>query len=371
VARMPEAKAEVSHLLLRKLAAERGEDPMAVPCGFDDVDILAVDYDLLHLDDAGGRTTGEGVARLARTFSKCGVIVVMNQYKGPQFDLGMRGHLDSLADVNVDANLIGSPALWNDLAPAELQFDPTTWIPLAKLYAAARELSASFEAGGFGVKIMPLIGLAEDGLSELSDTAFGFLSVDAETTVELAGYTVDQFLQRSLSDELVETLKNHSPKTLFDFAAFRIAKWLDRAVLRPMDVLIDALHLVDRLPFLMDPQKTDATNAADWSQAAAEPAQTLRWEVLEKYKNEKASLVLGRIVFDWFRLSNDDAIDKLQDAYLDLQQDRFHLAEDTSRFVTREKLTRYRADFHNFRDRRAVERLPDITYGPLRRLSFG
>jgi hypothetical protein len=371
VTRMPAAKEEVSNLLLRKLAAEKGDDPMAQACGFDDVDILCVDYDLLHLDDAGGRTTGEGVARLARTFSTCGVIVVMNQFKGPQFDLGMRGHLDSFADVNIDANLVGRGALWNDLEPAELQFDPTIWTPLPKLLAAARGLSAALEAGGFDAPIMPAIGLAEDALGLLSDTAYGFLSLDAETAVQLAGFTVGEFLRRSLSEDLVETLSKHVPKILFDFTAFRIAKWLDRAVLRPMDVLIDGEHLVDRLPFMIDPDKADVTNASHWARAAAAPDGTMRWDLLEKYKNENASLVLGRTVFDWYRLAGDEAIDKLQDAYLDQQQERFYLAEDTSRFVNREAVTRYRADFHNFGDRRAIERLPDITYGPMRRVSFG
>ncbi len=371
VKRMPAAKEEVSNLLQRKLVAEKGDDPMAQVCAFDDVDILCVDYDLLHLDESGGRTTGEGVARLARTFSTCGVIVVMNQFKGPQFDLGMRGHLDSFADVNIDANLVGRGALWNDVEPAELQFDPTTWTPLPKLLAAARGLSAALEADGFDTQIVPAIGLAEDALSLLSDTAYGFLSLEAETAVHLAGFTVGDFLRRSLSEDLVETLSKHVPKILFDFAAFRIAKWLDRAVLRPMDVLIDGEHLVDRLPFMIDPDKADVAKASEWARAAAAPDQALRWDLLGKYKNETASLVLGRTVFDWYRLSGDEAVDKLQDAYLDQQPERFYLAEDTSRFVNRQVVTRYRADFHNFGDRRAIERLADITYGPMRRVSFG
>lgn len=371
VARMPAAKDEVSNLLRRKLAAEKGEDPMSHACGFDDVDILAVDYDLLHLDEAGGRTTGEGVARLARTFSKCGVIVVMNQYKGPQFDLGMRGHLDSFADINVDANLVGRAALWNYLEPAEGQFQPTTWTPLPALLGAARTLSEAFEAGGFDTQIMPSVGLGQDALRELSDTAFGFLSLEAQTAEQLSGLSVGEFLRRSLSEDLVATLMSNAPKILFDFAAFRVAKWLERAVLRPMDLLIDSSHLIDRLPFLIDPEKVDVSDASQWAKAAAAPADTLRWQLIHKYKNEKASDVLSRTVFDWFLLEKDEAIDELQDAYLENEQVRYFLAEDTSRFVSREAVTRYRADFHNFGDRRAIERLKDITYGPMRRVSFG
>src|SRR5688500_19180952 len=38
----------------------------------------------------------------------------------------------------------------------------------------------------------------------------------------------------------------------------------DLAVFRPMDVLVDGLHLVDRLPFLIDPEKIDVANADSW-----------------------------------------------------------------------------------------------------------
>lgn len=372
VARMADAKNEVSNLLARKLAAEDGKDPMSQTCGFDDVDILAIDYDLIHLDEAGGRTTGEGVARLARTFSRCGVIVVMNQFKGPQFDLGMRGHLDSFADVNVDATLIGRAALWADVEPIAGQFDPTTWTPLPKLFEAARGLAALFEDGGFDMPIMSAIGLPVGALAELSDTAYGFISLKAETTEALAATSVRDFLKRSLGDDaMLATLEAHAPKLLFAFAAFRIAKWLERAVLRPMDVWVDGAHLVDRLPFMLDQDKIDVADSSNWVKGANDPAGALRWGILEKYVNEKAGAALGRTVFDWYRLAGDDEIDGLQDAYLTDDPPRFFLAEDTSRFVEREAVTRYRADFHNFGDRRAIERLDDITYGPMRRVTFG
>lgn len=372
VARMASAKEEVSNLLRRKLAAEKGEDLMALPCGFDEVDVLAVDYDLLHLDETGGRTTGEGVARLARAFSKCGVIVVMNQFKGPQFDLGMRGHLDSYADVNIDATLIGSAALWRDVKPTEGQFDPTIWTPLPKLLDVARGLSAALEEAGFEAKIMNLVGLPEAALAELSDTAFGFVDLKAETAEQLANVTVRDFLQRSLGEHApLDTLQAHAPKVLFDLAAFRIAKWIDRAVLRPMDVLVDCSHLVDRLPFMMDPDKVDVADPQCWVAAAADPQNALRWHILEKYFNNVASAALGRTVIDWYRLAGDNEIDKLQDEYLATEPVRFFLAEDTSRFVEKDGLIRFRADFHNFGDRRAIERLSNISYGPMRRVTFG
>lgn len=371
VERIADAKNEISSLLARKLAAEEATDPMAHACGFDVIDILAIDYDLIHLDKAGGRTTGEGVARLARTFSTCGVIVVMNQFKGPQFDLGMRGHLDSFAEVNVDATLIGQAALWRDRDPADGQFDPTIWTPLPQQLDAARTLSGKLQGMGLDTPLMEAIGLNESALVELSDTAFGFLSLEAETANELANVTPRAFLNRWLARELVENLEVHAPKILFDFTAFRVAKWLDRSVLRPMDVLIDSAHLIDRLPFMIDPEKLDVADANAWAKAARDPEDSLRWNILGQYRNESASKVMGRAVFDWYRLSDDEKIDELQDAFLNTEPERFYLAEDTSRFVPKDAITRYRADFHNFGDRRAIERLADLTYGPMRRVTFG
>ena len=66
------ATKEISNLLARKKSVDDGDSPSDIDSEFDSIDILVVDYDLVHLDDDGGRTTGEGIARLARSFSRCG-----------------------------------------------------------------------------------------------------------------------------------------------------------------------------------------------------------------------------------------------------------------------------------------------------------
>src|SRR5258708_4989570 len=69
---------------------------------FDAADILIIDYDLLHLDES--YLTGENVAYLARCYSRCGLIVGMNQFDhGNAFDLSLKGHPESYADVNISA----------------------------------------------------------------------------------------------------------------------------------------------------------------------------------------------------------------------------------------------------------------------------
>ncbi|ESY48146.1 MULTISPECIES: hypothetical protein [unclassified Mesorhizobium] len=371
VDRMAAAKDDVSNLLRRKLAVEDGADPLGTATGFDGIDILVVDYDLLHLDDAGSRTTGEGVARLARSLSTCGAIVVMNQYKGPQFDLGMRGHLDSFAEVNIEASLVGKPALWQAIKPGASEFNPTTWTPMPALLEAGRGLASKFASEGLDFPIMPLLGLDAGALAELSDTAFGFVSPKAQTAEELAVVTLREFVGYSLDADFASHLSETAANIVYAFAAFRLVKWLDRAVLRPMDVLVDAAHLLDRLPFMIDPDKADPSDSSSWAKAIGSPQDSLRWDLLEKYHNPLASSALGKPVFDWFRLAEDDLVDEMQDKYLEGQPSRFFLAEDTSRFVEKGALTRFRADFHNFGDRRGIEKIDGISYGPLRRIRFG
>lgn len=372
VARMNGAKDRISELLTRKLAVENPDGVIGGKTEFDDVDILVVDYDLLYLDKEGSRTTGEGVARLARTFSDCGAIIVMNQFKGPNFDLSMRGHLDSFADLNIDATLVGEDALWKDLPPAEGQFDPTIWTPMPHFLEVSRKFRDSISKAGLDSPILSLLGLDAPALSELSDTAFGFLSIEAKTADDLVSLTIRQFLERSLDKKVFPRIADVAPAFALNFAAYRILKWLDRAVLRPMDVLIDAYHLLDRLPFLIDETKVDRDDPNNWSLAAASPKDLMSWHDIAPFHNEKASAALGKDVFDWHRISSDENIEKLQDQYLAQEHGRFFLAEDTSRFVPYEALTRFRADFHNFGDRRGIENLNSaITYGPQRRLQFG
>ena len=365
---MAQAQTEVSRLVNRKIAVKKGKDPNTVESSFDSIDVLVIDYDLVLLSHDGNRTTGEGIARLARTYSRCGAIVVMNQFKGPQFDLGMRGHLESFADVNIHAGLVNHQSLWVQQEPATRVFNPTIWTPMIDRLCSARDLAMKLDEAGLDAPVMALLGLSNDALTELSDSAYGFISLNTETSAQLAGVTVREFIARSLDKEIVKSLEESSANPLSSFASFRLAKWLDRAVLRPMDVLIDTAHLIDRFPFLLAGDASDPTicNAASMS-----PREKLKWEEISNFHNEAASSVLGRFVFDWYRMESDAALAEMQDQFIKTCEDRLHLAEDTTCFVTNDALTRFRADFHNFGDHRAIEYLDDITYGPLRRLKFG
>lgn len=368
---LTDPKSDVEVLSRRKKAIKEDNDFAAEPSIFDKIDILVVDYDLVLLDGDGSRTTGEGVARLARAYSSCGAIVVMNQYKGSQFDLGMRGHLESHADVNVDADLVGMAALWSIVEPTEKIFNPSIWTPVPMLLEAAVIFIEKLKAAGMDAPLMEVIGLDAAALAELSDSAYAFVDTKAQTAEQLAKLTLRTFLEGTLDDAVAVRIERQKPEFLYSFAAFRLRKWLDRSVLRPMDVLIDAPHLCERMPFLFDAEKVDIKTPEGWTAGLVRPPENLRQDILEKFVNKAASEILGKPVFNWYAIENDEAIDEMQEKHFEKHANRFSFAEDTSRFVVADQLTRYRADFHNFGDRRAIENVDGVRYGPLRRIKFG
>lgn len=144
VERLLEPLAAIQELVDRKVSALEPEkkkfDAESSVC-LDDIDILVVDFDLIHIDTGGNRTTGEGVARLAKAYSNCGLVVVLNQYSKVDFDLSMTGHLTSFADVNVDALTVGEPSLW--LAASTVDFKPSYWSPLLDVLPARRSCAAA------------------------------------------------------------------------------------------------------------------------------------------------------------------------------------------------------------------------------------
>src|SRR5712664_2014316 len=78
---------------------------------FDEADILIVDYDLLNLNGQS-YLTGENLAYLARCYSRCKLIVGLNEFGTNDFDLSLKGHPESYADLNLGGQQVSNPGLW-------------------------------------------------------------------------------------------------------------------------------------------------------------------------------------------------------------------------------------------------------------------
>ena len=94
---------------------------------FDEAAIFIIDYDLLK-SKVKGLLTGEIIAYVVRCFSECKLIVGLNQYGRNPFDLTLRGHPESFADLNLGADQLGNPDLWRgDWGGFRRDFRPWYW----------------------------------------------------------------------------------------------------------------------------------------------------------------------------------------------------------------------------------------------------
>lgn len=351
----------------KKAAQDTGSFDVVQPTQFDDFDILVVDYDLIHIDKGGNRTTGEGVARLAKAYSRCNLVVVLNQFSKVDFDLTMTGHLESWADVNIDARSVGEPSLWQ---AGGSDFAPSYWAPLLEL-ADQRKAFAEKLAGQMDAPILAALELSTDDLTGISDQAFAFLSESAKALDQLGTVTSAEFIRQSLAKKDADALLASPPEFAARLVASRIAHWLDRSVWRPLDALIDAAHLIERRPYLTTATADQMLDLGWWASLRNGELGALREEVKAAALLGQVSRLVGKPVFSNARLEADALSTELANAYDYPPTADVVFAEDTSRFVERSAAKEFRAGFGNFNDRRFVEYLQGKDYGPVRRFAFG
>ncbi len=356
-------KSSIQTLIARRV----DEDPTKGDCIFDDVDVLILDYDLLHVDEGNTRYTGEGVARLARTWSNCGPIVILNQYPGAQFDLGMRGHPESVADLNVDGDLIGVPGLWH--TPPWAGFRPFSWPVLPDLVRRHREL-AEVVRDGLDEPILSKLGFGGEDVQHLSDTAFGFLDPGAKVVEELRKVTFRDYGLRNvpaLRSKTLEATMNKNPEALTRIVVSRLCKWIDREVLGPQDVLVDLPHLVQRFPFVLGSGVDDPDR---WNATVTEGFDALD-DLVDEEMKFGASDWLSRDAVWLRRFETSERVREARSDFDFANAPDFVFAEDASRFVPSDDAVEFRAAFHNTHDRRYVEKIDGFTYAPQRRFAFG
>lgn len=209
------------------------EDQRAVHSNlFDDVSILILDYDLFWLGvdrDADtrvlptrARLTGEEVAYLVRCYSRCEYIVGLNQFGDNPFNLNLRGHLTSYADLNIGGVQLGNPGLWGQWVEG---FKPSSWPNLLAAPAAQRERTA-FLAERMSRPILATLGLVDDEYPIVPREALEFLG-----TANPLEVTFSDLAQLGRPHGLDKTDVAWEDSALVKIAASRIAKWLEREVL--------------------------------------------------------------------------------------------------------------------------------------------
>ena len=351
--------------LLRRRSASRKRNPLELEgCPFDDADILIIDYDLLHIAGDNAQYTGESMARLTRMFSDCGVLVVLNQFPGMQFDLSLRGHIVSHADLNINGELLAKPGLWQN--PPWNGFRPWSWETLSQAVETHKG-RMNIVNDALDKPIVEVFGMQSNDVLRLSDTAFGFIAPDAKELSSFETTTFRDFILNASGDRDLETLLECNKKSAVRFIAARIGKWLEREVLGPQDVLVDVPHLLQRFPFLFEEEKITNLNAWNETIHNVDPLRDIigqsYWFQPEKFLSRPA--VWGQ------RLEMDDEISKKRSEFDFTRVPDFVFLEDYSVFTSFERATEFRAGFHNSYDRRFIMNDEDIRYAPQRRFAFG
>lgn len=350
----------------------------------DNASIFIIDYDLLRSQTEEeeefftGFLTGEIVSYLVRCFSRCKLIIGLNQYGNNIFDLTLRGDLDSFADVNLGGEQLGNPNLWmDDWKNSEQEFRPWSWPNLCDLL------------GDFDKRV-------EDVQDNLGKPISEFLEFDREL-FELLPREIVQFIWRDKQKEHFQTTfrefitksgngltskdaenldGNINKHVLARVGAARISKWLEQLVLPEQDILVDAPHLVSRYPSLI---KGDKENIETWNKTAQLVGHEdlgLDTNLIENYrfgKSEKSqsdkSYWMSRPVWFWDKLRECEDIKEVTEPWLTVIPD-WVFCEDTSCFHKQTDCKEFLADIASPFTRRYVKNFDGVDYQPRVRFSL-
>ena len=324
----------------------------------DETSIFIIDYDLLKYPKSE-YLTGENVAYLARGFSRCALIIGLNQYNrvGENiFDLKLKGHPESYCDLNISSTQICNPGLWGE---TRTRFRSWHWPQLIN-YVEFTERRIEEAKKHVDDPVVEVLGLKET-FEEFPRSVSEFLGPNPEET------TFRRFAQESGKGLRMKDL-NDDEDNVAIIAQARIAKWLERLVLPGQDILVDAPHLVSRFPSLL---KGDHKSKDLWNRTACfGKADSLPLHH-EKIKNNsfKKDYWLSRPVWFWPCLCNSSTIDEVVAPWKREAAD-FLFCEDSSTFERREDCRQFRAEVDSVYVQRFVNLHPitGVDYQPQVRL---
>jgi hypothetical protein len=316
----------------------------------DDVDIFVIDYDLINVDaNKGLFITGEGVAYLARCYSTCGLIIALNQFGDNIFDLTLKGHPESFADLNLGGSQIDNPGLWSEPWAG---FRPWYW-PLLPLYLEAFESRSTELRGHLDEPVLEYLGFPPEVILTLSRSVLGFLEgKKLKHGGNATEITFREFVTSS-GNAFRPKDKPLSDDGIARIAAARIGKWLERMVLPGQDILIDSPHLVSRFPTLL---KNNRHKIETWNRATSlsDVPSVLRHQLLDKFMFSKVNW-LSRVAWFWNSLSSYEKIAEVAEPWSLEQSDRV-FCEDLSSFLPRKFTLEFVADLQSPFVRRFVSK---------------
>jgi hypothetical protein len=324
----------------------------------DDIAILIIDFDLFKFNRD---VTAESIAYLARCYSRCGLIVALNQFsRKPHFDLTLKGHPESFADLNLHDSQIHNQGLWKEPWKG---FRPWIW-PLLPQALEKHENRIKEVIPVLDKPILAFLGL--DRISQLLPrSTVGFIESKGRKPEQT---TFRQFVEES-QQGLQARDKPLDEESIARVAAARIHKWLDRLVLPGQDILVDAPHLVSRFPSLLKGNPKARTAWKSVLTLRIPHTKLMRTELIEKFRFEKENWV-SRPCWFWGDLSSCEEITEVKDPWTTIQKADVVFCEDVSAFEPRSETKEFVADLPSPFVRRRVREEAGVDYQPLVRFAL-
>jgi len=312
-------KKEINILVDRQKGLRKGEICEDKSLELDKASILIIEYDLV---ESVAFLTGEYVSYLARCFSKCDLIIGMNQFGSNMFDLTLKGHPESFSDINLGSKQIDNPGLWGD---SKNTFRPWYW-PLMPNYLESFKRKTEDIIDHLDEPIFQVLKI-EELVNLLPRRVIAFIGKKPTTT------TFRDFVEKS-GNGLKPKDKNTDNELVARIAVARLSKWLERLILPGQNFLVDAPHLVYRYPSLL---LGDIETIDSWNKTTAFgkiERLGIDQDKIEVAKYNK-DFWLSRHVWFWQKLYNNQKIREVSSPW-EREEINFRFCEDSSRFHTLE-----------------------------------
>jgi hypothetical protein len=344
---------EMRELRARQIALRKGETRENEEIFTDSASIMIVDYDLVNAPEYASFLTGEIVSYYVRCFSQCRYIIGINQFGTNNFDLSLKRHPDSFADLNIGNEQLDNPGLWGGKTKG---FKPWYWPNIPKVLDSIDQKIDDIERN-LKVPICEFFGMSPDIISTLPKIVSEYLGDIPENV------TFENFLNgNTLKPRDKQNVDINDPETKLLIIS-RISKWLEEVILPGQNILIDAPHLIDMYPSLL---LGDHKDVETWDNTARldipEEELGLNFKAIEKFRM-KNNHWLSRPAWFLNKLIDNQEIHEVREPWsredLDLE-----FCEDSSTFLKSSDCKEFLIEIDTPYARRYVREFTGVIYVP-------
>ncbi|WP_137390931.1 hypothetical protein [Rhodoligotrophos defluvii] len=362
-----------------------GTDSGPLESDFDGFDLILLDNNLSALAISGTRLTAEAIAGYLRAFSNSPYIISLN--KNPYVDFDLRfliGDYSTRSDFAAKTEHLSSRWLWFGDFGEPGSFQPWYWPTLATAPDQRRN-QINFVQRNLDNPILPALGFSEASVRLLSRHAEGALSPSAGQGGDShdkppSSVTFREFFEFSnrsipVKEDRDKLLAHKLDEVIARIVAAEIDVWLKRDVIGPQSALVDAPHLLARMPFLL---ANKATDIDAWNASARSRTPPFGFDQALYDKHIAAAVFSDECwapkpLFWWSILEADDGLQSL------LYEDGgewgdFVFCEDLSSFRPRKSEggspKEFAAEFEGEWNRRYVALVDGFHYSPHSRFAL-